>query len=179
MEAKRRLPDISIQPSGTWIRKYADGDGGNLIREEDTVQGMLTNSQYNVRNQMEKRSVSVNGQISVSQENLYNGSRQRIQKRENSEVSNYYYQGATVYAVADGTDALRSLHMLDGEKDVLASLQCQGESAGKCFFYGKDGRNSTLAVLNDNGGAVQSYRYGAFGETEVTGFLESVCILCE
>lgn len=148
---------------------YTYDSRGNLVRASDPAQGTIADSEYNIRNQMEKRSVSVRGQLSVEQENLYNGNGQRVQKKEGGDTADYYYQGSTVYAVTDGADALRSLHVLNGEKNVLASLCCQGESAGKCFFYGKDGRNSTLAVLRDDGDTAWSYRYGVFGETEVSG----------
>ena len=40
---------------------------------------------------------------------------------------------------------------------------------GEYFFYNKDVRNSTTAILNSTGTIAQSYQYGTFGETEVYG----------
>ena len=58
---------------------------------------------------------------------------------------------------------------LKGENNVAASMKCQGEDAGKCFFYGKDGRRSTTAILRSDATAVQNCKYAVFGETQEGG----------
>ena len=142
---------------------------GNLVYEEDVAQGIRTDMEYDIRNQMVKQTLSEGGEISVQQEDKYNGNGQRIQKKENGKVTNYYYQDSAVYATADENDTIVNLHLLKGENNVAASVKCQGEDAGKCFFYGKDGRRSTTAILSSDATAVQNYKYGVFGETQVGG----------
>lgn len=142
---------------------------GNLVCEEDTVQGIRTDMAYDIRNQMVKQTIRDGGQITVQQESKYNGNGLRVQKKENGKVNNYYYQDSTVYAVTDENDTIVNLHLLKGKNNVAASMKCQGEDAGKCFFYGKDSRSSTTAILASDGTEVQSYKYGVFGETQTGG----------
>ena len=76
---------------------------GNLVYEEDAEQGIRTDMEYDIRNQ-------------------------RVQKKENGKVTNYYYQDSAVYATADENDTIVNLHLLKGENNVAASVKCQGET---------------------------------------------------
>ena len=169
------------QTQGTAVasnRTYTHDRNGNLIKEMDGINGSLVEYVYDVENRLEKETVSQNGMVTFVQMNRYNGNDQRVQKKEDGEAINYYYQGATVSATTDKNGTLTSHNLLEGENDIIASGRYTGNYEGGYFFYNQDSRNSTTSILSKEGKAVQNYRYSDFGETESNGsadFSNEVC----
>ena len=151
---------------------------GNLIKEEDRKTNLIVKSKYDAESQLEKQVVSVNGEIQYTQTNQYNGNGQRIRKSENEEVTDYYYQGETVYSTTDKNGDLLSFNLLEFENSVIATERSDDGKSGIYYFYHKDVRGSSSAILSPEDIAVVSYSYGDFGETEMMGdpdFYNEVC----
>ncbi len=142
---------------------------GNLVLELDDLNNLRTESVYDIKNQLESQKIYKDNKLSVTQENKYNGEGQRTETKVNGSVTHYYYQGATVFLTADEKDDTVDLYLLNGENNVIAAKRCKDQLNGEYFFYNKDVRNSTTAILNSTGTIAQSYQYGTFGETEVYG----------
>ena len=159
-------------------RSYTYDRNGNLIKESDGSTGSVVEYVYDVENRLEEETIKQNDAVTLIQMNRYNGNGQRIQKKEGGEETNYYYQGATVFATTDENEELTSHNLLEGENDIMASGRFTGDYEGSYFFYDQDYRNSTSTILDRKGNVVQSYSYGDFGETEIKGstdFINEVC----
>ena len=102
----------------------------------------------------------------VTQENLYSGEGQRVQKKEGNDVTNYFYQNGSVLYTADGSGSLKSFNLLN-VSDIFGTERKSG-TGEDYYLYTEDLRGSTVNVLDSSAEAVVSYWYNDFGEAEET-----------
>ena len=98
----------------------------------------------------------------VSQTNLYDGEGQRVQKKEGSNVTNYFYQEGSVLYTTDANGNLKAFNLLN-EDDAFGTAR-KSETAEDYYLYTDDLKRSTVNVLDSSAGKVASYWYNDFGE---------------
>ena len=122
-----------------------------------------------------KESTSGNETVSLTQENLYNGEGQRIQKKEAGEVTNYFYEDGMVSYTTGADTGEKLIQNLSGLEDnvIYAEQKVTGTdgtaSDYQDFLYTKDIQGSTSSILNKDTKGELSYEYDDFGETSIHG----------
>ena len=119
------------------------------------------------------------GKLTLTQENRYNGSGQRISKAETKPVkgldgettettkTDYYYQDGTVLYTKDADGNRSSMNLLGTSANVIATSRGTGD-AENWYLYNKDIRESTTSIIDANGSAAATYQYDDFGNTTIT-----------
>ncbi|MGL5694612.1 MAG: polymorphic toxin-type HINT domain-containing protein, partial [Peptostreptococcaceae bacterium] len=119
----------------------------------------------------------------LNQVNTYNGNGQRVEKSENGQSSNYYYQNGSVLYTTGKADKSTELEEPDNNEILtgVTSLNLMGTSENAIatvrdiignetyYFYNKDMRESTTNLVDVEGKSVVAYEYTDFGETEIKG----------
>ena len=96
---------------------------GNQIKETDKETGDSVENTYDVENRLstatvtKKSGTSGNETVSLTQENLYNGDGQRIQKKEAGEVTNYFYEDGMVSYTTGADTGEKLIQNLSGLED--------------------------------------------------------------
>ena len=87
-----------------------------------------TVNEYDADNRLSKATITSNGSgesgssTTFTQENLYNGDGQRIQKTEGANETNYFYQGGVVSYTTEGSADTKAIQNLLGvEGNVIAA----------------------------------------------------------
>ena len=154
---------------------------GNQIKETDKETGDSVENTYEVENRLstatvtKKSGTSGNETVSLTQENLYNGDGQRIQKKEAGEVTNYFYEDGMVSYTTGADTGEKLIQNLSGLEDnvIYAERKVTGTdgtaSAYQDFLYTKDIQGSTSSILNKDTKGELSYEYDDFGETSIHG----------
>lgn len=154
---------------------------GNQIKETDKETGDSVENTYDVENRLstatvtKKSGTSGNETVSLTQENLYNGDGQRIQKKEAGEVTNYFYEDGMVSYTTGADTGEKLIQNLSGLEDnvIYAERKVTGTdgtaSAYQDFLYTKDIQGSTSSILNKDTKGELSYEYDDFGETSIHG----------
>ena len=155
---------------------------GNQIKETDKETGDSVENTYDVENRLstatvtkKKSGTSGNETVSLTQENLYNGDGQRIQKKEAGEVTNYFYEDGMVSYTTGADTGEKLIQNLSGLEDnvIYAEQKVTGKdgtaSAYQDFLYTKDIQGSTSSILNKDTKGELSYEYDDFGETSIHG----------
>lgn len=154
---------------------------GNQIKETDKETGDSVENTYDVENRLstatvtKKSGTSGNETVSLTQENLYNGDGQRIQKKEAGEVTNYFYEDGMVSYTTRADTGEKLIQNLSGLEDnvIYAERKVTGTdgtaSAYQDFLYTKDIQGSTSSILNKDTKGELSYEYDDFGETSIHG----------
>ena len=155
---------------------------GNQIKETDKETGDSVENTYDVENRLstvtvtkKKDSASGNETVSLTQENLYNGDGQRIQKKEAGEVTNYFYEDGMVSYTTGADTGEKLIQNLSGLEDnvIYAEQKVTGTdgtaSDYQDFLYTKDIQGSTSSILNKDTKGELSYEYDDFGETSIHG----------
>ena len=158
-------------------KTYAYDKNGNQLSETDKITGESRSMTYDAAGSLGRLVVKKGNTIELTQENLYNGNGQRIQKTEADRTTRYYYQGSSVLYTRDGMNALTSQNLLGTGDNVIATTRGAGD-AESYYIYNKDVRESTSNVLDDCGQSQVSYEYDDFGETKVKGnqdFYNEIC----
>ena len=102
---------------------------------------------------------------SASQINLYNGEGQRVQKKEGSDVTNYFYQNSSVLYTNDGSGNLKTFNLLN-VSDIFGTTR-KSETAEDYYLYTGDLRGSTVNVLDSSAGKVASYNIEYIGFDDI------------
>ena len=154
---------------------------GNQIKETDKETGDSVENTYDVENRLstvtvtKKSGTSGNETVSLTQENLYNGDGQRIQKKEAGEVTNYFYEDGMVSYTTGADTGEKLIQNLSGLEDnvIYAEQKVTGTdgtaSDYQDFLYTKDIQGSTSSILNKDTKGELSYEYDDFGETSIHG----------
>ena len=154
---------------------------GNQIKETDKETGDSVENTYDVENRLstatvtKKSGTSGNEAVSLTQENLYNGDGQRIQKKEAGEVTNYFYEDGMVSYTTGADTGEKLIQNLSGLEDnvIYAEQKVTGTdgtaSDYQDFLYTKDIQGSTSSILNKDTKGELSYEYDDFGETSIHG----------
>lgn len=167
-------------------RSYEYDMNGNQIKESDSKTGITVTHEYDTENRLSKATITAptgtdsetpEGEAamkSLTQENLYNGNGQRIQKKEGSDVTNYFYQdGVVSYTTGEDTEVKQIQNLLGLEENVIgAETSTTNQEQAKVisyFLYNKDIQGSTTSILNHAGTGELSYEYDDFGQTEIHG----------
>ena len=142
---------------------------GNQIKETDTETGDSVENSYDVENCLSKAVVTKKDKGSVTQENLYNGEGQRIQKKEGASVINYFYEDGMV-SYTTGTDTgEKQIQNLSGLEDNVIYAEKKVSDTYQDFLYTKDIQGSTTSVLDKDTKGELVYEYDDFGETSIHG----------
>ena len=163
------------------ITYYYDVNG-NQIKETDKETGDSVENTYDVENRLstatvtkKKSGTSGNETVSLTQENLYNGEGQRIQKKEAGEVTNYFYEDGMVSYTTGADTGEKLIQNLSGLEDnvIYAEQKVTGKDGTTAsyqdFLYTKDIQGSTSSILNKDTKGELSYEYDDFGETSIHG----------
>ena len=154
---------------------------GNQIKETDKETGDSVENTYDVENRLstatvtKKSGTSGDETVSLTQENLYNGDGQRIQKKEAGEVTNYFYEDGMVSYTTGADTGEKLIQNLSGLEDnvIYAEQKVTGTdgtaSDYQDFLYTKDIQGSTSSILNKDTKGELSYEYDDFGETSIHG----------
>ena len=142
---------------------------GNQIKETDTETGDSVENSYDVENRLSKAVVTKKDKGSVTQENLYNGEGQRIQKKEGASVTNYFYEDGMV-SYTTGTDTgEKQIQNLSGLEDNVIYAEKKVSDTYQDFLYTKDIQGSTTSVRDKDTKGELVYEYDDFGETSIHG----------
>ena len=141
---------------------------GNQIKETDKETGDSVENTYDVENRLRKAVVTKKDKGSFTQENLYNGEGQRIQKVDGDETTNYYYQDGVVAYTTDANGEQNSQNLIGTDGNVLATERFQ-QNATQYYLYNKDIQESTSSLVKEDGSADATYQYTDFGETTIQG----------
>ena len=154
---------------------------GRVTKKTDKETGDSVENSYDVENRLstatvtKKSGTSGNETVSLTQENLYNGDGQRIQKKEAGEVTNYFYEDGMVSYTTGADTGEKLIQNLSGLEDnvIYAEQKVTGKdgtaSAYQDFLYTKDIQGSTSSILNKDTKGELSYEYDDFGETSIHG----------
>ena len=147
---------------------YTYDADGNQTKVSGTAGGSSVNKTYayTPENMLETYTEG-----SKTQNNLYSGDGQRVQKKEGSETTNYFYQAGSVLYTGDGDGQLKTFNLLNGA-DAFGTERKDGSSHGY-YLYTEDAKGSTVNVLDNAGSRVVSYQYDDFGdvtESKASGY---------
>lgn len=156
---------------------YTYDKNGSQLSETDSITGESRIMTYDAAGNMKRLIAKTGDTITLTQENVYNGNGQRIQKTEADDTIHYYYQGANVLYTTDGTGALSAQNLVGISENTIATTRGTGDE--ECYYvYTKDIRESTTNLVDSDGTSEVSYEYTDYGETEITGneeFYNEIC----
>lgn len=66
----------------------------------------------NIRNRLKSATGTTGETVDYTQENKYNGFGQRVEKKEGTDVTNYFYDGTAVLYTTDADDAITSFNLI-------------------------------------------------------------------
>ena len=146
--------------SGSLIGKtYAYDANGNQISETDQEAGKQTVYEYDADNRLRKATGRTGETVDYVQENKYNGFGQRVQKKEGSDVTAYFYDGSTVLYTEDAQDKVTSFNLIGAENNILQTARAGQDDAVNFYTYTKDLRESTINIVGAALGAYDGYKY--------------------
>lgn len=102
---------------------------------------------------------------SDSQTNLYNGEGQRVQKKEGTDVTNYFYQNGSVLYTNDGNGSLKTFNLLN-VSDIFGTTRKSG-TAEDYYLYTEDLKGSTVNVLDSSVDKVVFYNIEYIGFDDI------------
>lgn len=153
--------------SGSLIGKtYAYDANGNQISETDQEAGKQTVYEYDADNRLRKATGRTGETVDYVQENQYNGFGQRVQKKEGSDVTEYFYDGSTVLYTEDAQDKVTSFNLIGAEDNILQTARADRDDAVNFYTYTKDLRESTINIVGADGTSQVTYDYDDYGETK-------------
>ena len=139
--------ELTSDPSVT----YTYDSAGNLITK--TLSASATVYSWNALDEMTKISITP-GSAAITY--VYDGDGHRVQKMSASGTVNYYYDGSSVLAEADGNGKV-----LKAYNPGISVKDGQGNK----LFYLYNGHGDMAGLMDSKQGLVQSYVYDAFGQT--------------
>ena len=102
---------------------------------------------------------------SASQINLYDGEGQRVQKKEGTDVTNYFYQSGSMLYTTDVNGSLKSFNLLN-RIDTFGTSR-KSETVEDYYLYTDDLRGSTVNVLDSSADKVASYNIEYIGFDDI------------
>ena len=119
----------------------------------------------NVRNRLKTATGTTGDTVDYTQENKYNGFGQRVEKKEGTDVTNYFYDGTAVLYTTDAEGDKTSFNLIGAEDNILSTSRIGADNVADFYVYTKDVRESTTNVIGSDGLAEVSYTYDEYGET--------------
>lgn len=157
-------------------KTYTYDKNGNNIQEVDSIKNITKEMTYDVDNRLDTYT-ETEGNTTITQNNLYNGNGQRIQKQEGDSTINYFYQGDKVLYTTNGDGDKISHNFIGLEGNTISTIR-YNLSGLEYYVYNKDIKGSTSNIVDNNNNAKISYIYSDFGETEEVGdktFYNEIC----
>ena len=148
-------------------KNYSYDGNGNNIKEVDSIKNITKEMTYDVDNRLDTYTETKNNET-TTQNNLYNGNGQRIQKQEGNNTINYYYQGSNVLYTTNGEGDKTSHNFVGLEGNTISTMRYDLTGL-EYYVYNKDIKGSTTNIIDNNKNAKISYKYSDFGETEEFG----------
>ncbi len=153
--------------------KYVYDQNGNQISKEDTITKENVSYEYDVENRL----INVSGKkadgTSYTQENRYNGSGQRIYKRDvevgattKVDVTRYYYQDGMVAYTTNESGNLKTFNYYGVDNNIIGSTRYHSGNV-EYYLYNKDIQGSTTNILDEDGDSSIGYTYDNFGTATV------------
>ncbi len=147
-------------------KSYAYDANGNQISETDTEAGKQTLYEYDADNRLKKATGKTGNTVDYVQENQYNGFGQRVQKKEGSDVTEYFYDGSAVLYTEDAQDKVTSFNLIGAEDNILQTARTDSADAVNYYVYTKDIRESTINIVGADGTSQVTYDYDDYGQTK-------------
>ena len=139
---------------------------GNQIAMTDSAIDQVTKMTYDAANRLKNYQIIDGGDVQYEQENEYNGEGQRIRKIEvGAEITDYYYQGSSVFYTTDDNGYVSTLSIMAGEGNLIATERPKSKNQRDYYFYNKDIRGSTTNLIDSGGECVVGYEYDDYGQT--------------
>ena len=146
-------------------KTYTYDDNGNQVQISDSAAGKTTVYEYDADNRLKKVTGKTGANIDYTQENEYNGFGQRVQKKEGSSETNYFYDGTAVLYTEDAAGSVTSFNLIGAEDNILSTARKASNGTTSFYAYTKDIRESTVNIVGADGTSQVSYLYDAYGET--------------
>ena len=121
------------------------------IRDRTDTGGKETIYEYDADNRLKKATGKTGAAVDYTQENQYNGFGQRIQKKEGTEETNYFYDGTAVLYTKDEADDVTSFNLIGAEDNILLTARPGAEGSTDFYSYTKDIRESTVNIVGADG----------------------------
>lgn len=102
-------------------KTYSYDENGNNTKEVDSTQNITKVMTYDVDNRLDTYTKTENNET-ITQNNLYNGNGQRIQKTEGDNTINYYYQNENVLYTTDSDENKTSHNFVGLEGNIIHCL---------------------------------------------------------
>lgn len=170
------------------IKFYVYDSNGNQTIEQTVVEAPniseTIQKEYDINNQLTKvtcRNGGVDGEITYTQENVYNYAGKRICKKYNDKITNYYYQGDVLLYTTDENGNKTSQNIIGLQENIIATIRYENGSQ-HAYFYNKDAKTSVENIVDENGSGVTCYTYTDYGETSKYGskdFYNEICYTSE
>lgn len=170
------------------IKFYVYDSNGNQTIEQTVVEAPniseTIQKEYDINNQLTKvtcRNGGVDGEITYTQENVYNYAGKRICKKDNDKITNYYYQGDVLLYTTDENGNKTSQNIIGLQENIIATIRYENGSQ-HAYFYNKDAKTSVENIVDENGSGVTSYTYTDYGETSKYSskdFYNEICYTSE
>lgn len=150
--------------------EYTYDQNGNQISKTDTdlyteIQIGQTTYTYDAANRLKTATGTTGDTVDYTQENKYNGFGQRVEKKEGTDVTNYFYDGTAVLYTTDAEDNKTSFNLIGAEDNILSTSRIGADNVADFYVYTKDVRESTTNVIGSDGLAEVSYTYDEYGKT--------------
>ena len=157
-------------PDSARVNTYSYDQNGNqtsksTVNAYTDAQISQTSYTYDAANRLKTATETTDQTVAYTQENQYNGFGQRIQKKEGSDVTNYFYDGTAVLYTTDDSDTVTSFNLIGAEDNILSTSRTGADGASDFYVYTKDIRESTTNIIGKDGTAQVSYTYDEYGET--------------
>ena len=157
-------------PDTTRIYTYTYDQNGNqtsktTINPYTEAQMGQSTYTYDAANRLKTATGTTGETVDYTQENKYNGFGQRVEKKEGTDVTNYFYDGTAVLYTTDAEGSKTSFNLIGAEDNILSTLRIGADNQADFYVYTKDIRESTTNVLGSDGLAEVSYTYDEYGET--------------
>lgn len=147
-------------------KDYTYDNSGNRVSENDTVTGKVVTQSYDAENRLKKVEGRTGDTVEYTQINRYNGSGQRIEKKEGTNTTNYYYDGTKVLYTDNENDEVTSFNMIGLNGNIISTERKEGELS-KYYSYIVDIRGSTTNLVGEDGTSKVSYEYDDYGDTVI------------
>lgn len=94
----------------------------------------------------------------------------RISKTIGGQITRYVYEGMHLVAEVAPNNAIQVEYLYGNSIDnPIAMVSLRGAGGDEAiYYYHKDGLGSTAALTDKNGAVVERYKYGPYGEPEIT-----------
>lgn len=155
------LNQLLTESGGNINLTYQYDGNGNQIGISGTADGSSVNKAFTYT---PDNMLATYTEGTKTQENLYTGEGQRVQKKEGTDITNYFYQNGSVLYTNDGNGSLKSFNLLN-VSDIFGTTR-KNQGSEDYYLYTDDLKGSTVNVLDSTASPVVSYWYNDFGEAE-------------